>query len=400
VRRSGALLALAIAGCSAESNHELSGLGQAITSGAPAPDDDVVVALVPRPFVCGEAPPTSAACSATLVSDRAVLTAGHCVTGDQVVDVELTRRVGAADALHRRIVRVVMHPEYTRESSDHDLAIAWLDSPVATAPAQLVGANQLLAEGALVRAVGFGQTRDPGVPEGERRQGTLAVKSVQSFTFELAPSPALTCLGDSGGAIFAMFPGGERLVGVTSAGDPACAVRTVAARVDRALEGFILPTLAAGPGEPGGGLSCKGTCTSDNDCGGGLVCREARDGANRCAVSGLEPGEMGAACSSIEACEQTATACVADGDACRCYVPCGGADEVVPDTPGVDPKHPLALSRQPSPRVELAGGCAASGVPAHRGGALALVVLACGIALRRRAGGRGAGVGGGAVLTT
>lgn len=352
----------------------------AVTKGAPSSADGAVVAIVAPPLSCGPRA-TTAACTGVLVAPRAVLTAGHCADAQEANVVELGPRVGDASNERRRVVAATRHPKYSRDASDFDLAILWLDAPASAPPLPLPAASDPVpVVGAQLRIVGFGQTRDPAEPDGARRSGTVALSALSPRTLQVDAGPSMSCQGDSGGPVQATIDGVERLVGVISAGDRDCRVEGTAARVDAAIvDEFLRPTLDAPPGaEAGTLLSCEAGCARDADCRPGLVCRQARDGVDRCAISGLEPGELGGACAGDAECG-AGHACVTTFDGCRCYAPCAGPDDPVV-VGGPDPKRPAAATEV----TELEGGCALRAPNGRGWSALSFALALMGARRRRR----------------
>lgn len=349
----------------------------AITKGTPDSAHAAVVALLVPPLTCGEASP-GASCTGTLVAPRAVLTAGHCVAEGSASVVEVGATIGAAGNPRRRVVRSVRHPKYQRDDSEFDLAIVWLDAAIdSVAPVDTGTGPPTPADGETLTVVGFGQTRAATEPEGQRRAGSVRVTSTTARTISYAAAPSMSCLGDSGGPVLASTGAGERLVGVVSAGDNGCSKAGTATRVDAA---FVAEVVAAPPPLEivGVGLSCDGKCARDADCRPGLVCRQARDGVDRCTISGFEPGVLTRSCAAHADCP-SGTSCTTTFDGCQCYEPCAGPPE--PIVTGPDPKSTPAAA--PASPGELEGGCSSAPGGAGRD-AWAWLVAAVVTGARRR----------------
>ena len=295
-----------------------------VTGGEPAPDDAAAVALSLRGLACGGAP-GAVVCSGALVSGRVVLTAGHCAepyargrievwTGAALGDPNLTRRA---------VSDIRVHPHYTEASSDFDAAVLLLASPLPAVPWPVL-ATPMDASwvGRSVRVLGFGEPQ-AGAGTGERRAGDAVITEVAGHTFTMAPDPALTCHGDSGGPVLADIDGTPHLVGITSAGDARCADWAVAVRVDALIPGFLDSALAVAPEEQPPILpseTCEAPCTGDADCPADLVCAEDGSGDPRCVLPGLSPGSFPAGCDEDTPCGEGQ--CVALGPECRCHVTC------------------------------------------------------------------------------
>jgi hypothetical protein len=137
----------------------------------------------------------------------------------------------------------------------------------------------------------------------------------------------MSCGGDSGGPVFLEVDGAERIVGVTSFGDPAC-TRGTNTRVDvhaAFLEAILDEAAQALPARPPLDLTvdaCSVRCQGHADCPLGMACVTRPEGGKSCAVAGLEAGRFGAVCSGPDG----ERLCVKAGEACRLWLPCAEAD--------------------------------------------------------------------------
>jgi V8-like Glu-specific endopeptidase len=360
----------------------------AIAGGTIDGADGEVVALLDRRTRCDQ-PGVRIVCSGTLIAPRVVLTAAHCLREQGVGgswEVYFGAPVGG-DAQGRFVVvtDTVTHPAWNDQTHEFDLALVRLAdaAPVAAAPfAQTALPSSLV--GATVRAVGYGTTAPGSDPDGQRRQATLRVSSLDANVFAADAVAGDSCGGDSGGPVFADLGAGEELVGVTVSGDVACQTNAVQARVDVAVADFVQPyldaTAAAPAGRPGGTIAaaslCQSACASAADCPDALVCAPATgDRQATCAVDPAAPVAYGALCAHDADCGgggggAGGGSCARlwpDGaDACRCAQPCAGVPPPIGGGGGGG-----------------RGGCSLAG---HAGGSpfAALLVVAAAALMRRR----------------
>lgn len=210
-----AVLAMALAACGAPAQPTSRAL-QPIVGGADDPGDPEVVALLVDGWP---------ACSGTLVSPTAVLTAGHCANLIGTSDKYAVAFGSDASQPTRRVqvVEQVTHPQYTAMGAPYDFAMLRLAQPVTdVAPAVLGTAPLSQADvGAPIRHVGFGVSDEAaGTGRGIKRTVTYAITEVDPDVVWSGGS-GQTCEGDSGGPGFLGRDGGEQLVGVVSDG-PNC----------------------------------------------------------------------------------------------------------------------------------------------------------------------------------
>jgi hypothetical protein len=184
----------------------------------------------------------------------------------------------------------VPHPDWTEDTIPNDLGLVALAEDAPTAPIRLIGSPEKAEDGEQVRLVGFGNTAFGGVDNGTKRAGTATIDDEDASTMYLAPSPSLTCNGDSGGPLFVEREGAWAMAGIHSRSD--CETQSFNERVDVHRDGRIADFIAA----HGGGGVCMGDGTCDDGCSYDPDCV---DGAGTvvggCAASGGAGGGAAAA---------------------------------------------------------------------------------------------------------
>jgi V8-like Glu-specific endopeptidase len=345
-----ALAALVLlAGCGPDARAPVAQRSDAILGGTPDTTTTDVF-LIGMTFNNGN----TGLCSALLIGARSLITAAHCVdpalaNGAQSVTIKGTNKPSdsmASSADYLDITDVRLHPQWTGQAGTYDIAALLLASPPGVSPRQI---NRTPLDssftGQMVRAVGYGRT-DPAVSDsGTRHTVTVTVTGVSGTTFSLGVSgSAGTCVGDSGGPSFHIFPDGiERAVGLHSYGSASCGDGTDD-RIDP-FAPFVDQWLAdEEPNHCGSDGTCMEGCTpADPDCA--------------CAPDGV----CNAACPDLLADPDCPPDCVANGVCAKQMCP-------VPDPD---------CAQQPPPKAS--GGCVS--VPG-------LEALAALLWLRRRRGAR------------
>jgi uncharacterized protein (TIGR03382 family) len=294
-RRLAGVAALALAGCAAPG---LSTSESGIRGGSVDDADPAVAAL----SVLG----LYAYCTATLISQHTVLTAGHCnLDGLDAIEADFGTR-SDAPAQSIDVVAVKLHPMYTAEGKPFDLAVMKLAAdPAGIAPVALNAAPLGDADvGRMLRHVGFGVTDDgTGAGGGTKRTVSYALHRIDAMLIYSGDAGKQTCDGDSGGpALMPTGQGGELLVGVASDG-PDCQLSQDGwdDRVDL-VKDWIVQTVSAWDapptfGEVGSGAAGSGTGGSgsggSSDPGGGPGHDQTRAGCSAAHGGGTGPWPLG-----------------------------------------------------------------------------------------------------------
>jgi hypothetical protein len=226
-------------------------------------------------------------CSGTLIHDRVVLTAAHCVVGASASAV----RVGFGNNINLGggaswvgVSEVWVHPLYvgTQQDAAHDIALVRLSKlpPVVVTPIPALPYGLRLVDpddkGIPLEFVGFGRTETNGfgikltVTDGlewicERSSGCWINSQMGWFAFPYTIctdlDPGGPCGGDSGGPAFIWRNGKEYVAGVVSYGvDEACTGFGCNTKIDEfesELSDFI------------GGVN-GATCFSGDECDSGI----------------------------------------------------------------------------------------------------------------------------------
>ncbi len=217
-------------------------------------------------------------CTGTLIGQRTVLTAAHCLEGAKSATFTLGQSVYAA-------AQLIGHPSYDPQAVTNDVALLVLaKSVVGVSPMPLATRPPALGES--ITLVGFGDTASGADNAGTKRVAANKVSWLGSQTFSFSGSSGSRgniCQGDSGGPSLRTLGGSEYCLGIHSTASAVCGGEGNDVRVDVFFswianaakndlappESGTLPPPAAGfIGEP---------CATEGACSTGL-CLSALEG--------------------------------------------------------------------------------------------------------------------------
>lgn len=289
-------------------------------------------------------------CTATLIGERTLLTAAHCLDQSLIFASNQTNVKGwPSDSIP--VVDKRIHPKWEGGNPEWDVGLVLLQTAPSVEPKSWNRVPLTMTMVPQVRAIGFGETRVDG--SGVRQQAMIDVTSLTANILHIGMAGgASTCFGDSGGPSMHVGPDSvERVVGVHVFSNTTECNGGGDLRVDAIAE-FIdqwtrdkAPTCATDgaclQGCPDVDLDCycrvDGTCDgrcplpdTDKDCPKNCL----RDGVcafGTCGVHDPDCKADGAACTSAEGCSGHQCLTDAQHSDPYCSRTCHSNSECAPD---------------------------------------------------------------------
>lgn len=256
-----------------------------IVGGAPAAEGQFPYQVFLRITVSGG----TALCGGSILSTTVVITAAHCVDTSAPGDVEVNAGTIRRDVpgVIRSVSEILVHPQWTPATSNNDLALLRLSTPLtfssAIAAVPLIASNQLdlIEAGDIATVSGFGRTAEGGQTSTELRFVEVPIVSQTvcntAYSGAINPDTMLcagldaggkdSCQGDSGGPLVVRNASSQFvLAGIVSFGE-GCARPAVPGVYTRVVNFLSLINTFLGGGGGGGGGATAPVFSQTSGCG-------------------------------------------------------------------------------------------------------------------------------------
>jgi hypothetical protein len=266
------VLGAVAAGCAMEPEPSTGQVAEPIIHGTDDNGRDPSVVLL-----TGDLPRGIYLCTASIITPRIALTAGHCVdvpgaTNVHVLfleswDLESGDTTGVIPPTRLNVVGRWLDPDFDENQllqagGGHDVALLLLSDAVPSSIVPIPIYRSRLTRDFFAntdRLVGFGDRQDDQPDLFKRQFATVTVTSLTNQQFTFPNQTSSFCQGDSGGPHMFMVNGVETIAGVTSTGAGACLGKSNVQRLDVDLQ-LVLDYIAAHDPQSSDNCGADGIC--------------------------------------------------------------------------------------------------------------------------------------------